>query len=67
MRYVTRHHRLKRPQLEAIKKLWTRSHDGETSYRMFRSRFYDSRMNGCVMGTWCGMTVGIEDDGHTHT
>jgi len=27
----------------------------------------DSVLDGCVMVPWCGMTVGIERDGYTHT
>lgn len=59
--------RLNRAQLEAVKALWLRSTDGASCYRKFRKRFAYSPALGCVIGRWCGMAVGIEADGWTHT
>lgn len=35
------------------------------SYRQFRKRVHSG--SGCIMVQWCGMWVGIEPDGYTHT
>lgn len=38
------------------------------TYRQFRSRVQGTFfMNGCVMVHWCGMWLGIEPDGYTHS
>jgi hypothetical protein len=43
------------------------THTGLRGYRAFRRTVaYDGLMN-CVMIHWCGMWLGIEPDGHTHS
>ena len=59
--------RLTRQQMEAIKIKYTQSKDHSKSYLEFRRRWYVSHMVGCVMGEWCGMFIGIEKDGYTHS
>jgi hypothetical protein len=56
-------------QVEAINKLYRRSHDGSKDRREFFTRIQE-----CGIGSdrfagikWCGMFVGIEPDGYTHT
>lgn len=56
-----------KPQRKAIFLKFQRNADGAKTYREFRRRWYFSTMQGCVMGKWCGMWVGIEKDGYTHT
>jgi hypothetical protein len=52
-------------QQRAILKLFNRSSDGAASYLQFRRRFTDFR--DYAGGQWCGMFIGIERDGYTHT
>ena len=55
-----------RKQSEAIKRLYDRSQDGAASYLSFRRRF--QVCFGDYVGTkWCGMFIGIETDGYTHS
>ena len=59
-----------RSQCEAIKRLYDRSPDSAVSYLAFRRRFrlYSVGSVGDYIGAiWCGMFIGIETDGHTHS
>ncbi len=65
---------LTRPQRESIKKLYERylRSDGADDFRMSYREFRKHAQpliggSGCIMVPWCGMWVGIELDGHTHT
>jgi len=64
---------LTKAQRSAVHKLYDRNKDGSTSYRAFRRRVFPGicwKKNGpgsYVMVGWCGMFIGIELDGHTHT
>jgi len=57
---------LTRQQRVALKRLYDRIDTGKpVTYKEFRlsvSKGWD-----CVMVYWCGMWVGIETDGYTHT
>tara|TARA_B100000949_G_scaffold98978_1_gene88472 strand:+ start:212 stop:412 length:201 start_codon:yes stop_codon:yes gene_type:complete len=61
-----------RKQREALYRVYSRPVNGTTrtdlrGYRSFRRlAAYDALM-GCVMIHWCGMWLGIEADGHTHS
>ena len=72
-----------REQREAIKRIYDRtplyvwqdklvgqpkykSHEPLT-YRQFRKRAIPLHSFGCVMIQWCGMWLGIEADGYTHS
>lgn len=37
------------------------------SYRQFRRTVQYSSLMKCAMVRWCGMWLGIEEDGHTHS
>lgn len=53
-----------RKQREALARTWQRDPQGLT-YRQFRATVlggYD-----CIMIHWCGMWLGIETDGYTHS
>lgn len=51
----------------ACASLFNRSADGAVHYEAFKARFQYINFVGCWLGQWCGMTVGIESDGFTHT
>ena len=53
-------------QVKAIKLLYDRSSDGSPSYLSFRRRFR-SYFGDFVGAKWCGMFIGIETDGYTHS
>lgn len=57
---------LTRAQRVALKRVFDRSNDGAKSYLQFRRRAHYSFI-GCVMIPWCGMWIGIEEDGYTHS
>ena len=55
---------LTRAQRLALRRLYLRNTNGHTSYLSFRR----SIMPGIYIGIlWCGMFIGIERDGHTHS
>ena len=61
---------LTKQQQAALYALFQRNSDGATSYLAFRRRAHGP--SGDVLGNyigllWCGMYVGIEQDGSTHT
>jgi len=53
-----------RKQVEAIYKHWERNNQGLT-YRQFRKTVVPGC--NCLMVLWCGMWLGIETDGYTHS
>jgi len=55
---------LTRLQREALKRTWLRDTQ-QISYREFRRGVLPG--SGCVMVRWCGMWLGIEPDGYTHS
>lgn len=55
---------LTKPQQLALKRKWTQDSQGLT-YRRFRRTVFQTI--DCVMVPWCGMYLGIERDGHTHS
>lgn len=55
---------LTREQRESLYRKWIQSNQG-LSYKQFRKTVqigYD-----CIMVPWCGMWLGIETDGYTHS
>lgn len=66
---MRRHITLTRAQRKAVANLYRRNADGSQSYRAFRARvqsFFGAFGAVCIP-QWCGMFVGIEPDGYTHT
>lgn len=56
----------------AVLKLWRRDHGmyslkDRGAYREFRKRFKYSSLNGCWLGQVFKITIGIEEDGYTHS
>ena len=58
---------LNKAQRLAIKRKFDQNSDGAKTYREFRSRVSPSFQNEYVMLNWCGMWLGIERDGYTHS
>jgi hypothetical protein len=55
---------LTKAQRQSIKRVWDRDHQG-LSYTQFRRSAVQSYE--CIMVKWCGMWLGIETDGYTHS
>ena len=64
-------------QAKAVKKLWFRMSsdargqwgawsDPRGAYKAFRKTVFPA-FQGVAMIRWCGMCIGIEPDGHTHS
>ena len=56
--------KLNREQRVALRKKWCQNPEGR-SYREFRKTVKPGW--DCVMVLWCGMWLGIELDGYTHS
>ena len=52
-------------QRKALHLVWVRHHESGISYRAFRQSVQPGP--GCIMVRWCGMWLGIEPDGYTHS
>jgi hypothetical protein len=61
--------KITRAQIESLYRLYSRNNDGSNSYLAFRRRARLTGITGDMyLGIdWCGMFVGIESDGHSHT
>jgi hypothetical protein len=58
---------MNKAEQRGLLKLWTRSHDGFVNYLAFRRSCHYIHHMHCWGINWCGMFVGIEHDGYTHT
>ena len=61
---------LTRKQREALLKVYGRGWGGNPkpkTYLQFRRTAYNDAIADCVIVYWCGMWLGIEPDGYTHT
>lgn len=54
-------------QKMGIQKLWERNSDGKTLDELLASAVPLFACEGTAMISWCGMVVGVEPDGSTHT
>lgn len=54
-----------REQRKALYKVYCRDSNGSPTYRAFRRRVVQGF--DCLMIQWCGMWLGIESDGYTHS
>jgi len=55
-------------QVKKLHALWTRNNSGYLSFDTFVDSFGpDIGYPKTAMTTWCGMVLGIEPDGHSHT
>jgi hypothetical protein len=57
---------LTRAQRKALHRVWQRNDQG-MSYRAFRRTARCSWLGDYLLVRWCGMTLGIEADGFTHS
>lgn len=55
-----------RAQREAVARKFAQDPDGSPTYRAFRARARPG-FDGVLMLQWCGMWLGIERDGYTHS
>lgn len=56
---------LTRAQRVAIRRVYLRSADNAPTYLAFRRRIQPGP--GCILLPWCGMWLGVEPDGYTHS
>jgi hypothetical protein len=54
-------------QLRALLRVYDRNHEVAPSYRAFRRTAQYIHHMGVLMVPWCGMWLGIEADGYTHS
>lgn len=69
-------HTLNKAQQRALKNVFDRGpiyvrigpgHERPISYRQFRKQVRYDFLCNCAMVEWCGMWLGIEEDGYTHS
>jgi hypothetical protein len=60
---------LTKPQRRALKRKFDDNPDGSKTYREFRKRVVPGGFgsDSYIMIQWCGMWLGIEVDGYTHS
>lgn len=58
--------KLTKPQQESLFALWKRSTAGRT-FLQFRRTVIRETYGDAAMVHWCGMWIGIEPDGYTHS
>ena len=58
--------KMNKEQQTALKRVWERN-PNEKTYLQFRRSAHYSHGVECFMVTWCGMWLGIEKDGYTHS
>jgi len=56
-----------REQVDAIHKKYQQSPDGAENFDEFFARASEPLFDGVVALPWCGMWLGIEEDGYTHS
>lgn len=57
---------LSKAQRTALHRVWTRN-SCDMTYRQFRKQVQPCFGDKCVIVPWCGMWLGIEVDGYTHS
>jgi len=58
--------RMNKNQLAALHRKWLQ-HDQGKSFLAFRRTVSRLPLEQCVLVLWCGMYLGIEADGYTHS
>ena len=58
---------LTKAQRKAVYRLFTHNPSGAHTYKEFRSRFVAQYGGYIAIYDWCGMYVGVEKDGYTHS
>lgn len=55
-------------QYDSLLRKWRQNPDGTFSIQEFTAKVVpEFGSHGCIMVPWCGMWLGIEKDGHTHS
>mgnify|MGYP003522343048 len=54
-------------QMRALYRLWARLENKTLTYREFRATAELNALQDCLLVPYCGMWVGIERDGYTHS
>jgi hypothetical protein len=54
-------------QLFAIERKYQQSPDGAENFEEFLARASEPMNGGVIALRWCGMWLGIEEDGYTHS
>jgi hypothetical protein len=62
-----RDRQMNRQQLESLHRVFCRDPDGAQSFLQFRRRAMRATFDTSYMIRWCGMWLGIEPDGYTHS
>ena len=58
--------RITKEQQRALRQVFERT-ELDMTYLQFRRTAFKAFRDECVMVPWCGMLLGIERDGHTHS
>lgn len=58
--------KITKDQSRALFKLWKRNNNN-LSFLSFRRTVSPLFSDSCIMVPWCGMVIGIETDGHSHS
>ena len=58
--------KITKAQQKSLFRKWQQSNQGKT-YLEFRRSVQQSFYDDCIMVQWCGMWLGIETDGYTHS
>ena len=53
--------------MRALYRLWARLENKTLTYREFRATAELNALQDCLLVPYCGMWVGIERDGYTHS
>jgi len=59
--------RMNKDQLTALHRKWLQNDQGMSFLAFRRTVARPPFMNDCVLVLWCGMYLGIEADGYTHS
>ena len=54
-------------QMQAIQRKFQQSPDGAENFEEFLARASEPLYDGVIALHWCGMWLGIETDGYTHS
>lgn len=59
--------KLTKPQQVSLRRKWLQDSHGMSFLKFRRTVTPFSGSSGCAMVQWCGMWLGIEVDGYTHS
>lgn len=59
--------KITKAQSVALVRKYRQNSDGSKSFLEFRRKVLPAFGMNCIMIKWCGMCLGIESDGYTHS